>query len=155
MKTFLIVISVILVLILVSFFVLGVLSKSGDAPGLANQKLSKCSAKPNCVNSEFKIDNKHFIAPIQIPLNSPADLLETLKKSVEEMGGTIQLINENYLAATFTSRVFKFVDDFEIRIDRTQNLLHIRAGSRVGYSDGGVNKHRVESLRKTLTAIQQ
>ena len=64
------------------------------------------------------------------------------------MGGIIQVESDNYLAVTFTSAIFKFVDDLEIRIDSTQKVIHIRSASRVGYSDMGVNKKRTELLRK-------
>lgn len=150
MKTTLIIVFVTLVSILVLFIVLGQLSKSHNAPGLVNQKLSKCGKKPNCVNSEYTTDIKHYIAPIRILPNSTGDTLALLKKTIEEMGGTIQSENKNYIAATFTSNLFKFVDDLEIRIDTAQNLIHTRSESRVGYSDAGVNKQRLEILRKSF-----
>ena len=64
------------------------------------------------------------------------------------MGGTVQIEKDNYLAATFTSAIFKFVNDLEIRIDSTQKLIHIRSASRVGYTDLGVHKKRTELLKK-------
>ena len=64
------------------------------------------------------------------------------------MGGDVQVESGNYLAATFTSAIFKFVDDLEIRIDSTEEVIHIRSASRVGYSDMGVNKKRTELLKK-------
>ncbi len=64
------------------------------------------------------------------------------------MRGSIQVENEDYLAATFTSSFFRFVDDLEIRIHADQNMIHIRSASRVGHSDGGVNKKRIEQLKK-------
>ena len=64
------------------------------------------------------------------------------------MGGNVQVESCDYLAATFTSAIFKFVDDLEIRIDSTQEVIHIRSASRVGYSDMGVNKKRTELLKK-------
>jgi len=76
------------------------------------------------------------------------DTFSLLKNTIQEMGGTIQIESDNYLAATFTSAIFKFVDDLEIRIDSTQKVIHIRSASRVGYSDMGVNKKRTELLKK-------
>ena len=63
------------------------------------------------------------------------------------MGGSIQVENENYFAATFTSTIFGFVDNLEIRIDTNKNVIHIRSASRVGRSDLGVNKKRIERLK--------
>jgi uncharacterized protein (DUF1499 family) len=58
------------------------------------------------------------------------------------MGGSFQAESDNYLASTFSSAIFGFVDDLEIRLDSTQNLIHIRSSSRVGYSDAGINRKR-------------
>jgi len=64
------------------------------------------------------------------------------------MGGIIQVEKDNYLAATFISSIFGFVDDLEIRIEPGQKTIHLRSASRVGRGDGGVNRKRVEQLKK-------
>ncbi|MCU7800664.1 MAG: DUF1499 domain-containing protein [gamma proteobacterium symbiont of Lucinoma myriamae] len=46
--------------------------------------------------------------------------------------------------------MFKFFDDFELRLDNTTHKLHIRSASRVGYSDFGVNKRRVKRFLKLM-----
>ncbi|MBP1699934.1 MAG: hypothetical protein H6Q41_5122 [Deltaproteobacteria bacterium] len=63
------------------------------------------------------------------------------------MGGKIQKEQDGFLWATFTSRVFRFVDDVEFRMVSTAGMIYVRSGSRVGYSDLGVNRKRVEKLR--------
>jgi uncharacterized protein (DUF1499 family) len=70
-----------------------------------------------------------------------------MKNSVREMGGSIQVENDNYLAATFASSIFRFVDDLEIRVDKDQKIIHLRSASRVGRSDQGVNRERIERLK--------
>jgi len=65
------------------------------------------------------------------------------------MGGNIQMESNGYLAASFSSAIFGFVDDFELRIDAQQKIIHVRSASRIGKSDMGVNNKRVE-LFKTL-----
>jgi uncharacterized protein (DUF1499 family) len=119
-----------------------------EAPGLVKGILSKCPDTPNCVCSEYKDDANHYIDPIIIPQNITFDILSLLKNTIQDMGGSIQVEGDNYLAATFTSAIFKFVDDLEIRIDPTQKVIHIRSASRVGISDMGVNKRRTELLKK-------
>ncbi|MFC1746440.1 DUF1499 domain-containing protein, partial [Candidatus Riflebacteria bacterium] len=121
---------------------------SGKAPGLVKGVLSKCPEKPNCVCSEQKNDPAHFISPIIIPQNITFDSLSILKSAIKDMGGNIQIESDNYLASTFSSAIFGFVDDLEIRIDAIQKVIHIRSASRVGYGDGGVNKKRTELLKK-------
>ena len=70
-----------------------------------------------------------------------------VKNSIEEMGGSIQAENDNYLAATFNSSIFRFVDDLEIRFDADRIMIHMRSASRVGYSDRGINKKRIERFK--------
>lgn len=127
------------------FFILGVMSKSGQAQGIIEGRLSKCSYKPNCVCSEQKEDVAHYISPINIAKN--INVLTTLKNTVQDMGGNIQTESNHYFAATFSSNIFGFIDDLEIRIDSEQNKIHIRSASRVGHGDLGANKKRVELLK--------
>jgi uncharacterized protein (DUF1499 family) len=63
------------------------------------------------------------------------------------MRGTIHSEGNNYLAATFSSRIFRFVDDFEIRVDPALKIVHIRSASRVGRGDMGINKKRLNCLK--------
>ncbi len=76
--------------------------------------------------------------------------LASLKTTLQDMGGVIRQEQENYLAATFSSNIFGFVDDLEIRVNPEEQLMHVRSGSRVGDSDLGVNRKRVELLRSKL-----
>jgi uncharacterized protein (DUF1499 family) len=54
----------------------------------------------------------------------------------------------DYLKAEARSAVFRFVDDVEFRLDAETGLIHVRSASRVGYSDLGANRKRVEALRE-------
>jgi uncharacterized protein (DUF1499 family) len=58
--------------------------------------------------------------------------------------------DSNYLHAEFTSRIMRYVDDVEFLYDRTAGVTHVRSASRLGYSDLGANRKRIESLRKEL-----
>ncbi len=120
-------------------------SKSDQALGLTKQKLARCPEKPNCVCSEYQDDSKHFISPLRYELNH-ADVIKTLQDSIEQMGGEIQVAEETYLATIFKSDLFGFIDDLEIRLDTENRLVHMRSASRVGYSDRGVNRKRIETI---------
>lgn len=146
MKTAVIMLSLLLAAFVVLFFILGVISKSGKAPGLIDGRLTACPDKPNCVCSEHGTVS-HFIEPVIIPDNITFDVFHVLKNIIQEMGGTIQVENDTYIAATFTSALFGFMDDMEIRIDSIQKMIHVRSASRVGHSDMGVNRERTELLR--------
>ena len=71
-----------------------------------------------------------------------------LVATIKDMGGIFQHAKDNYIPATFSSSIFGFVDDLEIRIDTNQRVMHFRSASRVGYGDGGVNRKRVELFKK-------
>ncbi len=130
-----------------AFIVLGFYSQSGKPNGIVEGKLTKCPDKPNCISTEFEADASHFLEPIRYFEAGAAEVLQQLKENIQEMGGEIKIEKENYLAATFTSSIFKFVDDIEIRLDVDQKLIHLRSASRVGYSDRGVNRERIERLK--------
>lgn len=150
MKTALIVLLLLIVVIISLFIILAGQSRSGTASGLAAGLLSKCPDKPNCVCSEYKNDVSHYIEPIAIPENNSFNTMSVIKSVIQAMGGNIQSEADNYLAATFSSAIFGFVDDLEIRLDSAQKLIHIRSASRVGHGDLGVNNKRAELLKKRI-----
>lgn len=129
-------------LVMIAFFLLGKKSQKGSAIGLVDGKLAPCSGKPNCVNSEEGTPSKFKINFLN------TNSLDTVKIAIENLGGEITGSQEGYLSAEFTSGVFKFVDDVEARLDGDH--VQIRSASRVGYSDRGVNRARVEDIRSAL-----
>ncbi len=148
MKSFVILFFVVVCFSLFLLLVIGKYSQKGHAPGLINGSLSKCSTKPNCVCSEYIDDIDHYIRPIKNTHNIDKIDISKASATIQEMSGIIHSETDQYIAATFTSRVFGFVDDLEIRIDQNNKILHIRSASRVGYSDVGVNLKRVELFKK-------
>lgn len=151
MKTILIIIGLLVLAVVIYFFILGARSKSGEAPGLSADNLAQCGTKPNCVCSEQREKNNFYIAPLAIKPGVP-EPLATAKTFIQEMGGEIVKESGDYLAATFTSGIFRFVDDVEIRRDQENQVLQVRSASRVGHSDMGANRKRMEQFR---TLFQQ
>ena len=134
-------------MIVISGVLLTILSCASNPPKvqLVDGKLRACPDSPNCVSSES--DNASSrVEPLTFQ-DPPEKAWSNLKETLHEMGGKIQEDREGYLWATFTSRVFRFVDDVEFRMVSTDGMIHVRSGSRVGYSDLGVNRRRVEKLR--------
>lgn len=113
--------------------------------GVHNGRLAPCPGSPNCVTS-FASGGHHAIAPLATNLSAIRELLQTMNR--------VNIVrNEgNYLHAEFTSRLMGFVDDVEFLFDPVQGLTHVRSASRVGYSDFGVNRDRIEALRAALTS---
>lgn len=125
------------------FAILGMVSRQGEPPGLADGRLVPCPGRPNCVSSEGAPAPRHRVEPLVLH----EDAMTILEAEVRDMGGRIRARAEGYLAAEFSSRLFGFVDDLELRADEAQGVIHLRSASRVGYSDGGVNRKRVAALR--------
>jgi uncharacterized protein (DUF1499 family) len=65
---------------------------------------------------------------------------------IEELGGKVVVADDEYVSATFASSIFGFVDDVECRLDASKEQIQIRSASRVGHSDLGVNRKRMEAL---------
>lgn len=128
--------------IIVVFFLLGLKSQKGKAKGLLNGHLAPPSSAPNCVSSEIDVQPEKKVAPLN-------GSLEAIKAAIIATGGTITSETKSYVSATYMSNIFKFVDDVEIRHDK-ENVWHIRSASRVGYSDRGVNRKRVEAIRAAI-----
>ncbi|WP_036479809.1 DUF1499 domain-containing protein [Myxosarcina sp. GI1] len=116
-----------------------------DNLGVTNGKLAACPDTPNCVNSQS--DEK----PAKIdPL--PLASISEIKQVVESMDKTtIVEETDNYLYAEFQSKLMGFVDDVEFYRDEAANVVHVRSASRLGKSDLGVNRKRVEEIRAKLS----
>ncbi len=117
--------------------------------GVNNGHLTACPASNNCVLSQ-DADPKHAIDPIAYHVDRNA-ARETLLKVLTVVPRT-EVIEEtpNYIHATSKSRIFKFVDDVEFYFPANESVIHLRSASRVGESDLGVNRRRVEQIRLAL-----
>ncbi len=116
--------------------------------GLVNGKLRPCSASPNCVCSESyaEANMSHQIPPVKVSGKDIVTPWKLLGQAVVDQGGNIVREDDGYLHAEFSSSLFRFMDDLELRMDRQEGLIHIRSASRVGHSDFGVNRKRVEMI---------
>ena len=138
-------------LLLVAWFaILSLLSQRGKALGLRDRKLAPCSSKPNGVSSESGTPATNQMEPIRISgIKGPA--WDRLLEEIRALGGSVKTNEpDHYLWATFSSKLFRFVDDLECRMDTTSGHIHLRSASRVGRSDFGANRQRVEALRAAV-----
>ncbi|MFO7593306.1 MAG: DUF1499 domain-containing protein [Pseudomonadota bacterium] len=136
----------VVVIFIVMAVALSILSRQKEAPGLVDGRLMSCPDTPNCVCSEYPA-NQAFVEPLGFEGNS-ATAWSRVTAAVRDSGGKIVREEGDYLAATYTSKVFRFIDDLELRLDSRAGHIHVRSASRVGHSDLGVNRKRVEKLRK-------
>jgi len=148
MKWFLMIVGVTLLVGLIAYIAMAIQShKRPDDLGLQQGQLRLCPDSPNCVCSEehSQSSEQHAIAPIK----ADDETWDQLKGLVTKSGGIIQSDDGNYLHATFTTPIFRYVDDVELRLDEANRLIHLRSASRVGRSDFGVNRKRVEGIIQT------
>lgn len=117
--------------------------------GISNGKLAPCPNTPNCVSSQ-STDAVHKIAPLTFT-SSPQEAISNLKKIIESLPRTkIITESQDYLYAEFKSALLGFVDDVEFYLDRNANVIQVRSASRLGQSDLGVNRQRIETIRAKL-----
>jgi uncharacterized protein (DUF1499 family) len=125
-------------------------SRMAQSPALA-----PCPERPNCVSTAATDSAKHMNAwSFTVPAATARAAIEQIVRAHPRTN--IIDTREDYVHATFTSRIFRFVDDVEFRIDTTTRTVHFRSASRVGYSDLGVNRRRMTALREDfLRSVQQ
>jgi uncharacterized protein (DUF1499 family) len=127
---------------------------AGNKPtnlGVNNSHLLACPTTPNCVNSDAPtIDREHAIAPLPLSDDNPT-MMAALKKVILAMPRT-NIVKEtnNYLYVEFASKLMGFVDDVEFYLDSDSKTVRVRSASRLGESDLGVNRQRIEAISTKL-----
>jgi uncharacterized protein (DUF1499 family) len=120
--------------------------------GVNNGKLAPCPSSPNCVSSQSS-DPVHAIAPLSFT-STPEQAIAKLKSVIESLPrAKIITENQDYLYAEFKSALMGFVDDVEFYLDRNANVIQVRSASRLGQSDLGVNRQRIETIRAKLKEV--
>jgi uncharacterized protein (DUF1499 family) len=122
-------------------------------PGLVNGRLATCPNKPNCVSSQTTpSDKRHYIEALTYS-DEPAQARVRFERTITGMKHARVVAREaNYWRAEFTSRLWRFVDDVEFLFDDDARRIDIRSASRVGYGDFGVNRRRVEEIRRRFSS---
>jgi uncharacterized protein (DUF1499 family) len=123
------------------------MAKSKKPIGIVNGKLHPCPKSPNCVSTQA-IDDKQKMEPI----NYPGSLEEAKTKIISIINSLkrskIITNEENYIHIEFRTATFRFVDDVEFVFDDKERVIHFRSRARMGYSDMGVNRKRMEKITK-------
>lgn len=132
---------------------MSIMSQYGGSHGLYKGKLQACKETPNCICTE-EFDNKSA-EPIDIKGVEVATAWKAFKSVVIATGGKIESDDGKYLWASYTTPIFRFVDDFEARLDEQQAVIHLRSASRVGHGDMGVNKQRIDKIIEKYQASKQ
>ena len=116
-----------------------------DNLGIQDGRLAPCPSSPNCVSS-FAADADHAVNPWPYTGTQQA-AREKLVNLLENTENASVISNKpGYVRAEFESSLMGFVDDVEFMIEDQQ--IQMRSASRLGYSDLGANRSRIDSLRE-------
>jgi uncharacterized protein (DUF1499 family) len=109
-------------------------------------RLAPCPRTPNCVSTQApagpqRLEPIPYIGPLAAARDRMLKILRDRPRT------TIVREEADYLKAECRSLLLRFVDDVEILFDDDAKRVHFRSASRVGRSDFGVNRNRMEEIR--------
>ena len=118
----------------------------GDRHG----RLKSPPATPNAVSSQAD-DEAHRIEPLRYSGDGREAFARLRDLVASWPGAAIVSEADGYLHAEFTTRWLRFVDDVEFLLDPAAGVIHVRSASRLGYSDLGTNRRRIEAIRERFS----
>ncbi len=109
-------------------------------------RIAGCPGTPNCISSESP-DEARRIAPLLVDsaYEGAFDCLRAIVSGMDRV--TVLAADQEHISAEFRT-FLGFVDDVEFQLDRESGAIQMRSGSRVGYWDFGVNRRRLEGIRR-------
>jgi len=122
--------------------------------GIKDGKLAPCPSSPNCVSSQSS-DREHFVEPFSFTGTATEAHAGITKIILGMKRSRIITDTDRYIRAEFTSAVFRFVDDVEFQFDEGAKVIHVRSAARLGHSDLGVNRKRIEDIRARWKASER
>ena len=124
--------------------------------GVRGGRLKPPSTSPNSVSSQAGLYTEHpqhsaaAIAPLALQGDGAATLAR-LRNIVDSTSGARVVRSEpGYLYVQYTTRLMKYVDDVEFWFDPSAGVIQVRSASRLGESDLGANRSRIEAIRVRL-----
>ena len=112
-------------------------------------ELAQCPSTPNCVSTS-DTGETHYIAPITIE-GDPDAAWQRLQDILTEDGSyEITGSAPHYIRAEATTPILRFTDDVEFLLNRDAEQIEMRSASRIGRSDMGTNRERLEDLRSRM-----
>lgn len=127
---------------------------AGTSPdlGVDDGSLSPCPQSPNCVVTQ-NADESHSIAPLTYRTDLDT-ARETILKVLSVVPRTEVITQtDDYIRAQSTSRLMGFVDDVEFYFPSDKKEIEMRSASRLGDSDLGVNRRRLEQIRLAMADL--
>ena len=133
---------------LIGSLLVGTATLAGNPATAAS--LADCPKSPNCVSSQAS-DPDRQVAPLKGGENveQARQRLTAVLDSLPRVSWTAP--SDQRIEAEFTSLIFRFTDDVVFEIEEN-GTIQVRSASRIGYSDLGANRSRVEMLRERLAS---
>jgi uncharacterized protein (DUF1499 family) len=128
---------------------------SGTRPdnlGVHDARLALPKRTPNNVNSQVdkNADAEHYIEPLRYA-GDARQAWAALRQIIDGMQRVKVITSDpSYLYAEFSTKLMGYVDDTEFYLNEKAGVIHVRSASRLGRSDFGVNRERIESIRAKL-----
>jgi uncharacterized protein (DUF1499 family) len=120
--------------------------------GSTASSLPPCPGSPNCVSTQAT--DKHAIAPLRYT-STQGEAMRRLLAVLRAIPRTIVVDSgQSSVRVEFRTPIFRFVDDTQFLFDDQAKTIHFRSASRIGYSDMGVNRRRMEEIRKAFEATE-
>lgn len=119
------------------------------ATGLVEGRLRPCPDRPNCVSSQAERD-RHAVEPLRFEGAPDAAFAALLALVEDEPRAVVESVDATYAQCVWRTPLLGFRDDVELLLDAAAGAIHVRSASRVGHSDLGANRRRVDGLRARL-----
>jgi uncharacterized protein (DUF1499 family) len=115
--------------------------------GVRDGRLKPSPQTPNGVSSQAT-DDAHRGEPLRFE-GDAAQAFARLRGLVGRWPGAVIVAEApGYFHAEFSTRWLRFVDDVEFHLDPSARVIQVRSASRLGHSDLGTNRRRVEAIRQ-------
>ena len=129
--------------------------------GVKQGRLKAPSNTPNSVSSQADLYPDHpqrayaFVEALPLKNGDASASLQALVAALSSLSG-VSVVEQrhDYVRAQAQTSWLKFVDDLEFWVNPERQVIEIRSASRMGRKDFGVNRQRIESLRKAYLAGQ-
>jgi uncharacterized protein (DUF1499 family) len=103
-----------------------------------------CEGKPNCISTSGP--KTHLGESWQLKGD-----FQAIKRVILEKNPEVVIDTEFFIHVVFKSKLFKYPDDFALKC--VGKDIFYRSSSRVGHSDLGVNKKRIELFQEELRQL--
>lgn len=124
--------------------------------GLIDGRFAACPDSPNCISSFAASDDaEHYFPPWETSANPQQDWQQLLQLIKTEKRLTMIVQDGVYLHVEARTPIMRYIDDLQWYLDEKQQRIYVYSASRLGYSDLGKNRSRMERLQSLWQARKQ